>query len=71
MDKLWFMFLMVDYHIRMSIPELNDEYYSPRVTELEYYEYEERTGDDDPTEYLSDDEDVSDTEDGTPSQDKN
>ena len=28
-DKLQFMVLMVDDHIRMSMPELNDEYYSP------------------------------------------
>ena len=31
MEKLWFMVLMVDYHIRMSMPELNDEYYLPPV----------------------------------------
>ena len=71
MKQLWFVFLMVDDHIRIYMPELNDEYYFLPVTELEYYEYEERTGYDDPPEYLLDDEDVSDTEDGTPSQDKN
>ena len=35
MDKLWFMVLMVDDHIRMSMPELNNEDYFPPVTELE------------------------------------
>ena len=40
MDKLWFMVLMVDDHIRMSLPGLKDEYYFPPVTELEYYEFE-------------------------------
>ena len=43
----------------------------PPVTELEDDEYEEVPGDDDPTEYLSDDEDVSDAEDGITYQDKN
>ena len=37
MDKLRFMFLMVDYHIRMSMPELNDEDYLPSVSDLEDY----------------------------------
>ena len=32
MDKLWFMVLMVDYHIRMPMSMLNDEYYFPLVT---------------------------------------
>ena len=34
LDKLLFMVLMVDDHIRISMPELNDEYYFPPVTEL-------------------------------------
>ena len=50
MDKLRFMVLMVDYYIRMSMPELNDEYYFPPVTELEYDENKEGPGDDDPPE---------------------
>ena len=33
-DKLWFMVLMVDDNIRMSMPELNDEYYFIPVPEL-------------------------------------
>ena len=70
MDKLRFMVLMADDHIRMSMPDINDEDYFLPVTELEDDENEEGTGDDDPPEYLSDDEDVSDTEDGIPSQDK-
>ena len=41
------------------------------VTELEDYEYEEGPGDNGPPEYISYDEDVSDTEYGIPSQDKN
>ena len=65
------MVLIVDDHIRISMPELNDEDYSPPVTYLEYDEYEEGPSDDDPTEYLSDDEYVSYTEDGIPSQDNN
>ena len=32
MENLWFMAIMVDDHIRMSIPELNNEYYFPPVT---------------------------------------
>ena len=32
MEKLWFMFLMVYYHIRMSMPDLNYEDYFPPVT---------------------------------------
>ena len=43
----------------------------PPVKQLEDDEYEEGPGDDDPTEYLSDDEDVSNTEDGITYQDKN
>ena len=39
--KLHFMVLMVYYHIRMSMPELNYEDYFPPVTELEDDEYEE------------------------------
>ena len=31
MDKLWFMVLMVDDNIRMSMPELNDEDYFPSI----------------------------------------
>ena len=71
MDKIRFMVLMVDDHIRMSIPNINDEDYFPPVPELEYDEYEEGLGDNYPHEYLSDDKDVSNTEDGIPSQDKN
>ena len=73
MDKLRFMVLMVYDHISMSMPELNGEYYHPPppVTELEDYEYEEGPGDDELPEYLSDDEDVSNTENGIPSKDKN
>ena len=70
-DKLRFMVLMVDDHIRMPIPELNDEDYLPPVTELEDDENEEGPGNDYPPELLSDYEDVYDTEDGIPSQDKN
>ena len=44
------MVLMVDYHIRMYMPEINDEYDIPPVTELEDDEYEEGTVDDDPPE---------------------
>ena len=39
MDKLQFMVLMVDDHIRISMPELNDEDYFPHVTKLEDSEY--------------------------------
>ena len=42
------MLLMVDDHIRMYIPELNDECYFPLVKELEDDEYEEIPGDDNP-----------------------
>ena len=71
MDKLRFIVLMFDDHIRMSMSELNDEDYFPPVTELEDDENEEGPGDDDPPEYPSDDKYVSDTEDGIPSQEKN
>ena len=40
MDKLRSMVFMIDDHIRMSMPELNDEDYFPPVTELEDDEYE-------------------------------
>ena len=40
MEKLRFMVLMVDDHIRISMPELNYEDYFPPVTELEYDENE-------------------------------
>ena len=32
MEKIWSMVIMVDDHIRMSMPELNDEYYLTSVT---------------------------------------
>ena len=35
MEKLWFMVLMVDDCIRMSMSEINDEDYFSPVTELE------------------------------------
>ena len=53
------------------MPELNDEEYFPPIIELENDQNKEGPGDDDPPEYLSDDEDVSNTEDGIPSQYKN
>ena len=71
MGKLRFMNLMVDDQIRMSIPEINYEDHFPPVTELEDEEYEEGPGDYDPPEYLSYDEDVSDTEDDISYQDNN
>ena len=71
MEKLQSMVLMVYDHIRMSMPEINYEDYLPPILQLEDGEYEEGPGDDDPPEYLSDDEDMSDTEDGIPSQDNN
>ena len=71
MENLGFMVLMVDGHIRMYMPDLNNENYFPPVTELEYDENEEGPGDDDPPEKLSYDEDVSDDEDNILSQDKN
>ena len=64
MDKLWSMVLMVDDHIKISMPELNDEDYFPPVKKLEYDEYEEGPGCGYPTEYHLDDEDVSNNEDG-------
>ena len=70
-DKLRFMVPIVDDHIRMSMPELNHEDYFPSLPELEDDEYEEGPGDDDPLEYLSDDEHVSNTEDSIPYQDNN
>ena len=48
MDKLRFMVLIVDDHISMSMPNLNDEDYFTSVTELEDDEYEEGPGDDEP-----------------------
>ena len=59
MEKLRFMALMVDDHIRMYMPYINDEDYFPPVTELEDDENEEFPVDDDPPEYSSDDKDVS------------
>ena len=41
MYKLQSVVRMVDYHIRMSIPQINDEYYFSPVTELEDGENEE------------------------------
>ena len=64
MEKLRLMVLMVDDNMRMYMPDINDKYYFPSVTELEDDEYEEGPGDDNPSEYLSDVEDVSNTEDG-------
>ena len=49
------MVLMVDDHIRMSMPEINYEDYSPPVTYLGYDKNEEGPGDDDPLENLQDD----------------
>ena len=48
-DKLRFMVLTVDYQIRMSMPELNDEDYFTPVTESEDDENVEGPVDDDPT----------------------
>ena len=39
MDKLRFMVLMVDYHIRMSTPKLENKNYFPPIPELEDDEY--------------------------------
>ena len=50
MDKLRFMVLMVYNRISMSMPDINDKYYFPLVTELEYDEYKECYDDDNPTE---------------------
>ena len=71
MDKLRSMVLMVDDHMRISMSELNYEDYLPPITELEDDKNEEGPVDDGPPEYLSDDEDVSNTEDSISSQDKN
>ena len=46
------MVLMGNYHITMSIPELNDEDSSPPVTDLEDDEYDEVPGEYEPPEYL-------------------
>ena len=70
MDKLRSVVLIVDDHIRISVPDINEEDYLPPVTELEDDEYEEIPGDDDPPEHPSDDKYVYDTEDGIPYQDK-
>ena len=51
--------------------ELNGEDYFPPVTQSEDYENEEIPGDDGPTEYLSDDDNLYNTFDGIPYQDKN
>ena len=58
-DKLRFMVLMANDHIRMSMSELNDKDYFLPVLELEDDKNQEGPGDDDTPEYLSDDEDVS------------
>ena len=68
MDKLRFMVLIVDDHIIMSMPDLNNEDYFTSVTELEDDEFEEGPGDDESPKYILDYEDVSNTEDGIPSQ---
>ena len=52
MEKIRIMVLMVDDHIRMSMPEINDEDYLPPVTELEDDEYREGPGDYDSPEYF-------------------
>ena len=69
MEKIRFIVLIVDDHIRMSVTEINDEDYPPPppVIELEKNEYEEDPGENEPPEYLSYDENVSNTEDGIPS----
>ena len=71
MDKLWFVVLIVDDHISMSMYEINYEDYFPPVTDLDDDEYEEGPGDYGTPGYLSYDKDVSNTEDGIPSQDQN
>ena len=71
MEKIRFMVLIFDDRIRISLLELNDECYFPPVLDLEDDENKEGPDDDNPSEYLSDDEYVSDTEGGIPSQDKN
>ena len=70
-DKLRFMVNMVDYHIRMSMSDLNDEDYFPPITELGDDENEDGPGDNEPAKYLSDYEDVSNNEDVISFQDKN
>ena len=50
MYKLRFMVLMVDDHTRMSLPELNYEYYFTPVKKLEDDKYEECPCDDEPPE---------------------
>ena len=50
LDKLRFMVLMFDDHIRMSMLELNDEDYFLPVPDLKDYEYDKGPGDDDPPE---------------------
>ena len=47
-EKLRFMVLIVDDHIRMSMSEWNNEEYFPPVTELEDDKNEKGYGDDDP-----------------------
>ena len=47
------MVMMVDDHISMSMPEINNEDYYPPITELEGDEYKQGTGYDEPNEYLS------------------
>ena len=71
MYKLQFMVLMVDGHISMSMLELNNEDCFSPVTDLKYYKYKEGPGDDEPSGYFPDDEDVSNAEDGIPCQDNN
>ena len=41
---------MVDDHIRVSMPDLNHEDYPPPVPALEYDEYKQGPGDNDPLE---------------------
>ena len=71
MDKLWFILIVFDDHIMMSMPELNNEGYFITVTELEDEDNYEFPGDYYPPKYLSDNEYVSNNEDGIPSQDNN
>ena len=67
-ENLWFMIPMVNDHIRMSLLELNNDDYLPPIPELDDDEYKEVPGYYEPTEYLSDDEDISNTEDRIPYQ---
>ena len=71
MDRLQFMLLMADYHIMIYMPKLNNKNYFPSVTELEDDYYKEGPGEDDPIEYISNDEYGSNTEDGITYQEKN